>query len=41
MELIVGDHREILVADITNTGRYHCIFGIPWLVRHDPTIRWS
>ena len=41
VELMVGNHCETLVADITNTGRYHCILGTPWLVRHDPTIWWS
>lgn len=40
VELQVGDHREWLTADITNTGRYPCVLGTPWLVRHDPTIRW-
>lgn len=40
-ELIVGDHCETIVADLTNTGRYPCILGTPWLVCHDPTIRWS
>lgn len=40
-ELIVGSHCEIMVADLTNTGRYHCILEILWLVRHDPTICWS
>lgn len=41
VQLEVGDHREVVVADITNTGRYSCILGTSWLVRHDPTIRWS
>lgn len=41
VELVIGSHREKLVADITNTGRYPCILGIPWLIRHDPTICWS
>lgn len=41
VDLAVGGHQEKLLADITNTGRYNCILGIPWLARHDPTIRWS
>ena len=41
VELKVGNHRETLIADITNTGRYPCVLGTPWLVRHNPTIRWS
>ena len=41
VNLQVGNHEEKLVADITNTGRYACILGTPWLSRHDPTIRWS
>lgn len=41
VELQVENHHERLTADITNTGRYPCILGTPWLVRHDPTIRWS
>ena len=41
VELIIGNHRERLVADVINIGRYPCILGIPWLIRHDPTIRWS
>ena len=35
------NHQETLIADITNTKRYPCVLGTPWLVRHDPTIRWS
>lgn len=41
VELIIGNHQESLMADITNTGRYACILGTPWLIRHDPMIRWS
>lgn len=41
IEVKIGDHYETLVADITNTGRYSCILGIPWLSHHDPMIRWS
>lgn len=41
IEVEVGDHWELLVADITNMGPYPCILRTPWLVRHDPTIRWS
>ena len=41
VELIIGNHRERLVTDVTNTGRYPCILGIPSLICHDPTIRWS
>lgn len=40
-QLTMGGHHEIIVADHTNTGRYHCILGTPWLVQHSPTIRWS
>ena len=40
VELKVGNHQEIFIADITNTGRYLCVLGT-WLVCHDPTIRWS
>ena len=41
VELKVGNHRETLIADITNTRRYPCVLGTPWLVCHDPTIWWS
>ena len=41
IQLMIGDHCKILVVDITNTGKYSCILGTPWLVCHDPTIRWS
>ena len=41
VQLVIGDHCKILVADITNTGKYSCILGTPWLVCNDPTIRWS
>ena len=41
VELKVRNHRETLIADITNTGRYPCVLGTPWLVCHNPTIRWS
>lgn len=40
VELQIGDHREWLTADITNIGRYQCVLGTPWLVHHDPTIKW-
>ena len=41
VELKVGNHQETLIIDITNTRRYLCVLGTLWLVRHDPTIRWS
>ena len=41
IKMTIGDHEEILVADITNTGKYPCILGIPWLTSHDPTIWWA
>ena len=41
VQLVIGDHCKILVANITNIGKYSCILGTPWLVRYDPTIRWS
>ena len=37
----MGDHKELLVVDITNTRHYLCILDTPWLVHHDPTIWWS
>ena len=40
VQLVIGDHCKILVADITNIGKYSCILGTPWLVRHDPNIHW-
>ena len=40
-QLVIGNHTETLTADITNTGRYDCIVGTPWLWRHDPNIRWT
>ena len=41
VELKVENHQETLIADITSTKRYLCVLGTPWLVRHNPTIRWS
>lgn len=41
VELFIGNHHEMLLAEITNTGHYDCILGMPWLVRHDPIICWS
>ena len=41
VEQVIGSHREVLLADITNTGWYTCILVTPWLICHDPTIRWS
>lgn len=38
VELQVEDHQEVCVADITSTGRYPCILGIPWLTCHDPIV---
>lgn len=40
-QLVIGDHRETLIADITNTGRYDYILGTLWLSHHDPDIRWA
>ena len=37
----MGGHQETLRADITNTGRYECVLGTPWLIRHNPNIQWS
>lgn len=41
VRLDISGHQELLVADLTNTGKYPCILGTPWLVQHDPTIRWA
>ena len=41
VELVIGSHSKILLADITNIGWYACILGTPWLICHNPTIRWS
>lgn len=41
VELDINSHRELLIADLTNTGRYPYVLGTPWLVQHDPTIRWA
>ena len=41
VELFIGNHHEMLLAEINNTGHYDCILGMPWLVRHDPIICWS
>ena len=38
VQLVIRDHCEILLAEITNTGQYACILGMPWLVQYDPTI---
>ena len=39
--IVIGQHSETLSFDLTNTGRYSCILGTPWLVKHDPGIGWS
>ena len=39
VELVIGGHKEILLADITNTGWYACILDTPWLTSYDPIIR--
>ena len=41
VQVMIGDHCKILVANITNTRKYSCILSTPWLVCHDPTICWS
>ena len=41
VELVIRSHKKILLADITNTGRYACILGTSRLICHDPTISWS
>ena len=41
VELVIGSHTEMLLADITNTSRYACILDTSWLICHNPTIRWS
>lgn len=41
IHLKVEGHCETITADITNTGGYSCVLGTPWLICHDPTIRWS
>ena len=41
VEQCVGDHREIVIADLTNTGCYRYILETLWFVCHDPTIQWA
>lgn len=41
VELFIKNHHETLLAEITNTRHYAWTLGMPWLVCHDPTIRWS
>lgn len=41
VELVVGNHREEFVVDVTNTRRYAFVLGIPWLVKHNLLIRWT
>ena len=40
VQLVIGDHCKMLVAGITNTGKYSCILRTPWLICHDSTICW-
>ena len=41
IELCVGDHREIVTVDLTNTGHYPCVLETPWFVCHNLTIQWA
>ena len=40
-QLWVGNHTEEAQAFVTKLGHYPLVLGIPWLRRHDPTIRWK
>ena len=41
LPIVIGKHHEELCLDIVAIPRYDVILGIPWLVRHNPTIDWT
>ena len=42
-DLIVdlGDHREVLSFDVTQSPFFPIVLGVRWLSTHDPNITWS
>lgn len=41
LHLVIGDHVEIITANITQCGRFNLILGKPWLKKHNPAIDWK
>ena len=41
IQLQIGQHQEKIVFDAIQIGRYPVILGLPWLARHEPSIKWS
>lgn len=41
LEVEVQNHRETISFDITKTSTYDATFGLPWLEKHEPTIRYK
>jgi len=39
--LTINGHTEAIVMFVTKLGHYPIVFGIPWLRRHDVSIKWS
>ena len=40
-ELCIGTHHENIILGVTNLGSGQLFLGHDWLVKHDPTIKWS
>ena len=41
LEMHIGDHSEVVVFTITDTGRDNVIIGLDWLRQHNPAVDWE
>jgi hypothetical protein len=40
-ELTIAGHRESIDMYVTSLGHYPLVWGLPWLLKHDVTIRFA
>src|SRR5579871_4577319 len=40
-ELLIGNHREKATLDVIPTEGHDVVLGLPWLIKHNPTIDWQ
>lgn len=42
LEMVMpGGHTELITLDVTSLGDDHILLGMPWLMRHNPSIDWT
>jgi hypothetical protein len=41
LDLLIGEHYETIIFDVTPLGGHNMVLGLPWLHRHNPQVNWE